>query len=509
MTRLSPLSSLQFGCHSPARRLQRLALVCLLALAAASSPSMAQQSMQSGQPGNGETANTGTTQLRQAPPSAADAASAPARGRAAGTSQDTLPAYVPGEFERFMRRQSGAEDLRRFGAELMNANAARQRDELMSAISAGQVLDISPLVPPDYVVAPGDELQVTLWGSIDADLQLKVDRTGRISIPRVGSIMVAGIRHADLTETISRRVAQVFKNYQLSASMASLRGVRVFVTGFAVAPGAYNLSSLSSITTALARAGGPAAAGSFRNVELRRANKVEAVFDLYDFMLRGDRSADRLIQAGDVIHVNAVGTQIAVIGSVNFPAIFELKPGEKVEDALRMSGGFSAVADRSRVAVERLDDRSTLRVTQLALPQGLGSALGNGDVVRAFSAVDAMLPVERQNKLVRVEGEVQRPGDYVLPASSSVADALRAAGGLTGAAYVFGTEFSRESTRKTQQESYERALRNLETDLARATATARVASTDEAGAQTARSAANTRLVERLRAIKPTGRIVLQ
>jgi protein involved in polysaccharide export with SLBB domain len=174
-----------------------------------------------------------------------------------------------------------------------------------------------------------------------------------------------------------------------------------------------------------------------------------------------------------------------------------------------MSGGFSAVADRTRLAIERLDERSSLRVVQLALPQSLGSVLGNGDVVRAFSAVDSALPMERQNKRVRVEGEVQRPGDYVLPASSSVADALRTAGGLTGAAFVFGTDFSRESTRRTQQESYERALRDLETDLTRAAATQRVSSADEAGAQSARGTANARLLERLRAVKPTGRIVLQ
>jgi protein involved in polysaccharide export with SLBB domain len=254
---------------------------------------------------------------------------------------------------------------------------------------------------------------------------------------------------------------------------------------------------------------GSTAAAGVRNAELRRANKVEAVFDLYEFMLKGDRSADRLVQAGDVIHVHPVGMQVAFVGSVNQPAIFELKPGETVADVLRMSGGFSAVADRTRLAVERLDERSRLRVAQLAMPQSLGSVLGNGDVVRAFSAVDSALPMERQNKRVRVEGEVQRPGDYVLPASSSMAVALRTAGGLTGAAFVFGTDFSRESTRRTQQESYERALRDLETDLTRASATQRVSSADEAGAQSARGAADARLLERLRAIKPTGRIVLQ
>src|SRR5262249_38214322 len=112
-------------------------------------------------------------------------------------------------------------------------------------------------------------------------------------------------------------------------------------------------------------------------------------------------------------------------------------------------------------------------------------------------------------KRVRIEGEVVRPGEYVLPAQSSVNDALRVAGGLTPAAYVFGTEFSRESVRITQQENYERALRDLETEFAKATSTQRTATADEATAQTARAAATSRLIDRLRAAKPTGRIVLQ
>ena len=93
-------------------------------------------------------------------------------------------------------------------------------------------------MPPDYLVAPGDEVVLTLWGSIDADLRLIVDRSGRISVPRVGAILVSGVRYADLPDVISRRVAQVFRNFQLSVALGQLRGVRVFVTGFVARPGA-------------------------------------------------------------------------------------------------------------------------------------------------------------------------------------------------------------------------------------------------------------------------------
>ena len=175
-----------------------------------------------------------------------------------------------------------------------------------------------------------------------------------------------------------------------------------------------------------------------------------------------------------------------------------------------MAGGFSAVADSSRVAIERLDDRASIRIAQVELPAGAKTALAAGDVLRVFSAVDVAVPVQRQNKRVRIEGEVLRPGEYVLPPNSSIADALAAAGGMTTAAYPFGTEFTRESVRVTQQQNYDRALRDLETDLSLSNSTQGIGALGEgAGALAAREGANTRLLATLRAVRPSGRVVLQ
>lgn len=367
----------------------------------------------------------------------------------------------------------------------------------------------SPLVPPDYLLSPGDEIVVTLWGSIDADLRLVVDRSGRVTIPRVGPVSLAGVRYSELANVIRSRVSQVFRNFDLSVSLGQLRGIRVYVTGFVARPGVYSVSSLSTVMQALLKAGGPSPAGSFRKIELRRPGESPVLYDLYDLLLKGDRSTDRVLQSGDVVHVGPVGPEIALIGSVNKPAIFELKNGETVADALAMAGGFTAVADRTRLAVERLSERATVRIAELALPGQLGATLSNGDLLRAFSAVDAQLPMVRQSKRVRIEGEVARPGEYVLPPGSSISDALHAAGGLTPAAYVYGTEFSRESVRLRQQENYDRALRDLETELAKAGATQRTNTADEAAAQATRASNTSRLIERLRTVRPTGRVVLQ
>jgi protein involved in polysaccharide export with SLBB domain len=462
----------------------------------------------SNQPNDNNTTTSGSIRLRQ---SGNNDATSPQQqrlndgrnegGRLGRDPQEFMlrPKYAPGEFELFVQKQAGPEiDIRRFGAELMLAPVDRN------------ITEIVPLVPVDYLIKPGDELMLTLWGSVDADLRLLVDRSGRVSIPRVGTVLVAGVRYADLPAVLTQRVALVFRNFQLSVSLGQLRGQRVYVTGFVARPGTYNVSSLATVAQALLQAGGPSAAGSMRNVQLRRGKDTLTTLDLYDILLRGDRSGDRVLQGDDVVHVGPVGPQIGLIGSVNRPAVFELKPGETITDALAMAGGLSAVADASRVAIERLDDRATVRIVQVGLPAGATSSLQQGDVMRVFSAVDSALPVQRQNKRVRVEGEVLRPGEYVLPPASSIPDALAAAGGMTPGAFIYGTDFSRETVRATQQLNYDRALRDLETDLARSTSTQRAGSAgEEAALQASRDAANTRLLANLRALRPTGRVVLQ
>lgn len=420
----------------------------------------------------------------------------PDRDEGAGSPLTRVSSAGVDEFEAYVRKL-GYAGVQRFGQELLTGKASYDTAE-----SSG-------LVPADYVVGTDDELQIALWGSVDADLRVMVDRSGRISIPRVGTIMVAGVRYGDLTEVISRRVGQVFRNYQISVSLGQIRSVRVYLTGYVKRPGVYTVGGLSSVVNALMRSGGPASAGSLRSIELRRGKDTITRYDLYDLLLKGDRSADRVVQNGDVIHVGPIGSQVALVGSVNRPAIFEMKPGEKVADIVAMAGGFTAVADRNRLAIERLDDRSKTRITQLSLPEDSAQAPGSGDVLRAFSAVEATQPVARQNKRVRIEGEVLKPGEYVLPPGVTTRMAVGLAGGLTPNAYVYGTELTRESVRVAQQQSYDRALRDMETEFARASATQRAISADEAATFEQRSTATSRLIEKLRQVRPTGRIVLQ
>ena len=453
--------------------------------------------------------NAATTQLRQG-----------ARGTRTDGDQPEgrgLPyqaqGYQPSEFELYVQQQNGAAQaqlqddggapkgrarpVRRFGANLVTDDAL-----------ASATQDPLPSVPANYVVRSGDEIDLVIWGSVNADLQATVDRAGRINVPHVGAIPVAGVRNAELADVITRRVGQTFRNFQLTATLGQVRPIRVFVSGYVQHPGSITVNGLSSVLHTLMRAGGPSAAGSFRDIHLRRGGKEVATFDLYDLLLKGDRDSDQLVQPDDVLFVGPIGTQVAVLGSVNQPAIYELKPGESLDDVLRMAGGFTAVADRGRVTIERLADRATGKVTQLALPAHQRDALATGDVIRAFSAVAVALPQDKQNEHVRIEGEVLHPGDYILPPGSRIADALRIAGGVTPQAYLYGTEFTRESVRKTQMVNYERALRDFETDMAKMQANQRASSAEELNSQAASAQANARLLERLRQVQPTGRVVL-
>ena len=461
-----------------------------------------------------ETDSTGgsTTRLRQSGTGTNGARTAQPEPRLANPSQR----YQPGEFEQYVQQLVAAQpvrqptsnqqqeqpipaqQVRRFGANLVTDDAI-----------ASATQDPLPSVPGDYIIRPGDEIALTIWGTVDADLRLTVDRAGRISVPRVGAINVAGLRNADLADAISRRTAQTFKNFQLTATLGQVRAIRVFVSGYVQRPGTVTVNGLSSVLHAIMRAGGPSAAGSFRDIHLRRAGHEVAVFDLYDLLLKGDRDTDQLVQPDDIIFVGPVGTQVAVLGSVNQQAIYELRPGQTLADVLQMAGGFTAVADRTRVAIERLADRATGHVAQLTLPAQGSFVLGTGDVIRAFSSVTALLSQGSQNERIHIDGEVAHPGDYILPPGSRIADAIRAAGGMTTAAYPFGTELTRESVRQTQQTNYERALRDLETDMSRTQASQRATSAEELNAQSAAATANARLLERLRQVRPTGRVVLQ
>ncbi|HEX7220502.1 MAG TPA: polysaccharide biosynthesis/export family protein, partial [Burkholderiales bacterium] len=222
-------------------------------------------------------------------------------------------------------------------------------------------------VPADYVVGPGDELLVRAWGQIDVDYRAVVDRNGTINIPRVGSINVAGIKYEDLTNYVRSAVGRNFRNFDLLVTLGQLRSVQIFVVGYARRPGSYTVSSLSTLLNAIFAAGGPSAAGSMRGVQLKRGNRTVTELDLYDLLLSGDKSKDVGLLPGDVIYFPPIGPLAAVSGSVNQPAIFELKGQATLGTLIGYAGGMSTVAQARQATIERIDDRRTRTVEQVDL----------------------------------------------------------------------------------------------------------------------------------------------
>jgi protein involved in polysaccharide export with SLBB domain len=261
-------------------------------------------------------------------------------------------------------------------------------------------------VPVDYVIGPGDKLMIRVWGQVDIRESTVVDRNGQIFIPKVGAITLAGVRFANLEDRLKREIGRVYRNFEISVSLEQLRTIEIFVLGNAKSPGRYTISSLSTLVNALFASGGPSASGSMRNIELKREGKTITTFDVYDLLVFGDKSKDVSLLSGDVIYIAPVGPQIAIAGSINVPAIYEIR-NEDLREAIRLAGGLTSMASGQQLSVERIENHTSRTVETLSLDaHGLSTKLRDGDVVR----VTAILP--RFDNAVTLRGNVANPGRY-------------------------------------------------------------------------------------------------
>src|SRR5690606_21784726 len=195
-------------------------------------------------------------------------------------------------------------------------------------------------VPADYIVGPGDTIEVQLIGNTKGRYSLVVGRDGQINFPELGPIAVAGRRFTEVRDDLEARVREQMIGTQASISIGELRSIRVFVLGDAQTPGSYTVSGLSTITNALFVSGGVKRIGSLRNIQLKRNGRTVTTLDLYDLLLRGDTSADVRLLPGDVIFVPPIGRTVSLVGEVRRPAIYELKDETTVSELLELGGGL-------------------------------------------------------------------------------------------------------------------------------------------------------------------------
>jgi polysaccharide biosynthesis/export protein len=492
-------------------------------------------------------------------------------------------------------------------------------------------LDRIPIAD-DYTIGPGDQLLIRAWGQIDVNYRATVEQNGTIYIPRVGSVVVTGVRYADLNDHVRAAIGRVFKDFQVSVTLGELRSIQVYVVGSAARPGTYTVSSLSTLVNTLFVSGGPSPSGSLRRVQLKRGGQVVSEFDIYDLLLAGDKSKDRRLLPGDVIYIPPVGPQVAISGNITTPAIYEIKDQTSLDELIRLSGGLSITAEANRVIIERIDDHRVRRVEEFPLsaegrqrplkdgdvirvfplnpkfenvvvlrgnvavpgrfpwtegmrvrdlipnrlalvvpefwsrvnasaagggvreeqlrndikrnapeinwdyavvqrlnaedltsgliPFDLGKAIAGdpesnivlqpGDVITIFSQADLQVPIFRQTKYVRLEGEMKTAGIYKVQPGETLRQLVTRIGGFTPDAYLYGARFTRESVRRQQQQNLERFVDRLEQDVDRAASNRaqNITSVEDAATFQSKVESQKRMVARLRSVRATGRVVL-
>ncbi|MDQ6680452.1 MAG: SLBB domain-containing protein [Pseudomonadota bacterium] len=266
-------------------------------------------------------------------------------------------------------------------------------------------------VSADYTVGPGDEIILRAWGSIDIDYRTTVDRNGLLNLPKIGSFNVAGVKASELEHHLQAQIGRLYTNFNLSVALGQLRAVKVFVVGPAQRPGVYTLPSQSTLLSALVAAGGPAPNGSMRKITLRRDGHVVSELDVYDFLVRGDKSKDMQLAAGDVVVIDPAGPHVALTGAVDTRAIYELKSAqEPLREVLRYAGGAPVLANPNKVQLERIDPtqpRAARFVEEFSLDAaGLEKPLRDGDVL-------TLLAISPQfANAVTLKGHVAQPLRY-------------------------------------------------------------------------------------------------
>ncbi len=309
------------------------------------------------------------------------------------------------------------------------APSTRNLQQFGYSLFASRVSTFAPVanvpVTDYYVIGPGDQLKMLMWGRINNTLNLTVGRDGSVSIPEIGPLQVAGLNFAQTKKLIEDHAGQI-TGVKVDVTMGKLKTIQVYVVGEVAQPGAYTVSALSHVSNALSAAGGITKIGSLRKVELRRGNQLVRAIDLYSLLLAGNEQGDEQLQPGDVIFVPVIGPVVGMIGDVKRPAIYELgRSGEPLNSVIKLGGGISAFGYSQRVQVERVDAHEK----RIALDVDLDDIrsqrfdIRDGDLIKIYP----VLPTQRD--IVTVRGSVNRPGKFEWHQGMRVADLVQLAEG--------------------------------------------------------------------------------
>ncbi len=355
-------------------------------------------------------------------------------------------------------------------------------------------------VPLDYLLGPGDKLQIEYFGSNEDSKEVYITRNGKISLPLIGPVNVAGMTYREASEFLERKVLEELIGTSISISVVELRSISIYILGEAYKPGLYTMSALSSVSNALFVSGGVNEQGSLRNIEIKRNGEVLAVYDFYDFLLKGVINKDIRLQDGDIIFIPFIENKVLIGGAFKRPHIYEFKDGETIRDAINLAGGF-----KSDVPPDSIIELSTINVNTFTrelinLSQDLISLdrkLANEDSLNISSRPYILA------KSIKLSGEINKPGVYTFNSGDTILDVLTRAGGFTPQAYEEGAVFLRDSVAKSQKEGFDRSAEELEQTIVDIITQGTLQNASEATLSPL-----TKLIRRLRDTDPLGRMVV-
>lgn len=297
-------------------------------------------------------------------------------------------------------------------------------------------------VGPDYIIGPGDKIRIVIWGSIQGEVDSTVDRNGQITIPKIGVVHVSGLTFRQLQQVLDKEFSRQYTNYHLNVTLDNLRTIQVFVVGQARFPGSYAVSSLATLVSALFAAGGPSKSGSLRNIQVRRGNKVVVHFDMYDFLLKGDKSKDIRLQNDDVIFIPPIGPLVA-IGYPKTPLEVEedLKLVTRLELGEKLPG-----SDLPGFTLQKNDRLPGLfpeppEKRDLMKPPAPGWLERETETFqKEFQKRFGMSLKEAAERIAlskrqEIGGPIKIPAIYELKEEKTLSDLVRLAGGLSGQAF--------------------------------------------------------------------------
>ncbi|MEH8021241.1 SLBB domain-containing protein [Rheinheimera metallidurans] len=284
--------------------------------------------------------------------------------------------------------------LKRFGLNMF--------DEASSVFSPAKNLP----VPDDYILGPGDKLQLQLFGKVNRDVKAEVNRDGAISISEMGAIQISGLRYAEAKKLIAERVKQQLLGTDVAVSMGTLRTINILIAGEAKYPGSYNLPALSSVTQALYAAGGVSDIGSLRNISVQRSGKNAANFDLYELLLKGNAKNNVFLKDGDVIFIAPISAVAEVSGEVRRPALYEIAPTDTLLDLLTMAGGAKPGAYPQQAVLQRFNEQNLRDYLSVDLTDRQQQKI----IIRAGDALKIGATSPQVKNSVTLAGAVARPG---------------------------------------------------------------------------------------------------